>query len=195
MIFISTMLISSCSAAKRLGESQTPSIDPTEVTSSQPADDQGKEETDSADLNGEHESVSNDAENEVKEIDAATDLQLGALKADMSKAEVEKAMKSELMDSTTKEEYGMETEILTYEDGTVIHLLDSKVYSVSVKAPDYATPRGLKTGDTEETLRRLYGEPTAVEDGKWIYSYRGYDLFFVTVKDGVVVEIMISQVL
>ncbi|MGI6706269.1 MAG: hypothetical protein ACOX6S_08440 [Clostridia bacterium] len=195
MVFVSALLISSCSAAKRPGESQEPIIDPTEVTTSQLADDQGKEETATAVLNGEDESASTDVENEVKEIDASTNLQLGALKADMPKAEVEKAMKSELVDSTIKEEYGMETVILTYKDGTVINLLDGKVYSVSVKSPNYATPRGLKTGDTEETLRKLYGEPSAVEDGKWIYSSRGYDMFFVTVENGIVVEIMISQVL
>jgi hypothetical protein len=44
-------------------------------------------------------------------------------------------------------------------------------------------------------LRQLYGEPTAIEHDKWIYSSRGYDLFFVTVKDGIVVEIMVSQVM
>lgn len=128
-------------------------------------------------------------------MDLVADMQLGALKVDMAKAEVEKAMKSELVDSTTKEEYGMKTEILTYEDGTVINLLEGKVYSISVKSSDYVTPRGLKVGDTEETLRKLYGEPSAVEGGKWIYSSRGYDVFFVTVKDGKVIEIMVSQVL
>lgn len=195
MVLVSAILLSSCSAAKRLGESQAPGIDPTEVTTDQSADNQGKDETDTADLHGEDESISTDAGNEVKEFDAATDLQLGGLKADMPKAEAERVMKSELVDSTTKEEYGMETEIQTYKDGTVINLLDGKVYSVRVKSPDYETPRGLKTGDTEEILRKLYGEPSAVEDGKWIYSSRGYDMFFITVENGVVVEIMISQVL
>ena len=122
-------------------------------------------------------------------------MQLGSLKADMPKAEVEKVMKSELVDTVIKEEYGMETEIQTYKDGTVINLLDDKIYSIKITSSDYATPRGLKIGDMEETLRKLYGEPSAIEDGKWIYSSRGYDMFFVTVKDGIVVEIMISQVL
>lgn len=195
MLLVTVMLFSSCSVAKRPGESETPAIDPAGVTTDQSADSQGEDETDKADLHGNDESVSVDAGNEVKEFDAVKDMQLGELKADMPKAEAERVMKSELVDSTVKEEYGMETEIQTYKDGTVINLLDNKVYSISVKSSDYATPRGLKTGDTEETLRKLYGEPTAVEDGKWIYSSRGYDLFFVTVKDGIVVEIMISQVL
>jgi hypothetical protein len=154
---------------------------------------------DSADDKAANEDASNstsvDTGNEAVEFDAAKDMQLGALKADMPKDEVEQVMESELVDSATKNEYGMETETLTYKDGTIINLLSGKIYSISVKSSDYATPRGLKAGDTEETLRKLYGEPTTVEDGKWIYSARGYDLFFVTVENGIVTEIMISQVL
>jgi len=220
LVLVLAMLFSSCSAAKDPGESQTPVIDPTKYIT---ADNQGKNENDTTDLyDGDEptsddvdvsdyieedsqedqasnkdvtDSTSSDAGNEIKELDLVTDMQLGALKVDMTKAEVEKVMKSDLVDSTTKEEYGMKTEIQTYKDGTIINLLDGKIYSISVKSSDYATPRGLKIGDTEETLRKLYGEPSAVEDGKWIYSSRGYDVFFVTVKDGKVVEIMISQVL
>lgn len=220
MILVVAILFSSCSSAKDYGENQAPVLESTEFAGDQAADNQEKNEKDIADLLGKDESVLDDvdvsddsiidtkeddkdvivnmpvdAENEVKEFDAVEDMQLGALKADLPKAEVEKVMKSELVNSTSKEEYGMETEILTYKDGTVINLLSGKVYSISVKSPDYATPRGLKVGDTEETLRKLYGEPSAVEEGKWIYSPRGYDMFFVTVENGIIVEIMISQVL
>jgi len=219
LMLASTILLSSCSVARGSDEGQTQVIDPDKVTTGESADNQGEDKADTDDLHGKdgsasadadasnlvadtdegdkatNEDANDDAGNDVKEFDIVADLQLGELKVDMPKAEVEKVMKSELVDSTTKEEYGMKTEILTYKDGTVIHLLDGKVYSVTVKSSDYATPRGLKVGDTEETIRKLYGEPSAVEDGKWIYSPRGYDLFFVTVKDGVVVEIMISQVL
>lgn len=222
-VLVLALLFSSCSSAKDPAESQTPVIDPVKDTIDQYTGNQGKNETDTTSLHGEDEPISDDVEisdyvvrdsqqdqeankdatddtslnniNEVEELDLVADMQLGALKVDMAKAEVEKAMKSELVDSTTKEEYGMKTEILTYEDGTVINLLEGKVYSISVKSSDYVTPRGLKVGDTEETLRKLYGEPSAVEGGKWIYSSRGYDVFFVTVKDGKVIEIMVSQVL
>ena len=225
MMLAIAALFSSCFATENPGESQTREMAPAEVTTDKAVDNQVKNETDTADLHDKKEYASVDVNisdaveddqvsnedvtddisvdsgdkvgngDKIKEFDVIKDMQLGALKIDMAKAEVEKVMKSELIDSTTNEEYGMETEIQTYKDGTVINLLNGKVYSISVKSPDYATPRGLKTGDTEETLRKLYGEPSAVEDGKWIYSSRGYDMFFVTVKNGVVVEIMISQVL
>jgi len=203
VMLIGALMLSSCTAAKQNNENQAPVIDPAKDATILPADNPEKNEDtiinttedNNADNVDVHYSISDNDENVVKAFDAVEDMQLGELKADMPKDEVEKVMKSELVDSTTREEYGMETEILTYEDGTVIHILDGKVYSISVKSPDYATPRGLKTGDTEETLKKLYGEPTAVEDGKWIYSYKGYDMFFVTVKDGIVEEIMISQVL
>lgn len=204
ILLIAALLLSSCSPVKSQDESPVPLIDPEKVSEGQLDDNQGKDETDNlakAVEDGEivnddvTDSIYVDAGKEVKELDVTEDMQLGELKVDMTKDEVAKVMKSELVDSTIKEEYDMETEIQTYKDGTVINLLNGKVYSISVKSSDYITPRGLKTGDTEDTLQKLYGEPSAVEDGKWIYSSRGYDMFFVTVEKGIVVEIMISQVL
>ncbi|MFY9177757.1 MAG: hypothetical protein WBI74_01680 [Caldicoprobacterales bacterium] len=204
MVLAVAMLISSCTASFKQGQNQVPLIDPIKATTDKPIDKPEEDESDNlneaiesneADNEEVKDSQSVNAGDKVKEFDAIKDMQLGSLKADMPKAEVEKVMKSELVDTVIKEEYGMETEIQTYKDGTVINLLDDKIYSIKITSSDYATPRGLKIGDREETLRKLYGEPSAIEDGKWIYSSRGYDMFFVTVKDGIVVEIMISQVL
>lgn len=207
MVLITSILGSSCSVTKLPEENQIP-VDPTVLTVPSMSDqavvseEENKVETaDSTDRDGSETVDVNvtdypiDEVNEAIEFNAAKDMQLGLLIADMPKIEVERVMKSELVETDIKNEYGMETEILSYEDGTVIHLLDGKLYSISVRSPEYATPRGLKTGDSAETLRQLYGEPTTIEDDKWIYSSRGYDFFFVTVQDGEVVEIMISQVL
>ena len=55
---------------------------------------------------------------------------------------------------------------------------------------------GPSVGDTAEKVKELYGEPTAIEeDGLWIYSSRGYDLFYITIKDNTVAAIKVSQVM
>lgn len=74
--------------------------------------------------------------------------------------------------------------------------MEGKIYSIEVASAEYATPRGLKAGDTVELLRRLYGEPDSINDeGVWVYSYRGYDLFYVTVVDDTVTGIKVSLVM
>jgi hypothetical protein len=124
------------------------------------------------------------------------DLKLGELQVDMPKETMEELIKAKLTDSKTDDSYGFESEILIYDDGTEIHLVDGKIYSISVSAPEYPTPRGLRAGDTAEKVKELYGEPAAIEeDSLWVYSVRGYDLFFVTINDGKVVSIKVSQVM
>jgi hypothetical protein len=131
-----------------------------------------------------------------KELNASEDLKLGKIKVNMPKSEVDKNMTGKISKTTKDNKFDIETEIVTYEDGTVIHLVSKKVYSVTVNFANYPTPRGLKVGDTEASLKKLYGNPTKIQaDGKWTYSSRGYDLFFVTVKDGIVAEIMVSHVM
>lgn len=138
----------------------------------------------------------NDTSSEVEEFSADEDMQLGKLKVDMTRGEIDKLMTAKISESKITNEYGIETEILSYEDGTEIHLVDGKIYSMNAASADYPTPRGLKVGDSSDTLKQLYGEPSAIDNnGTWIYSSRGYDLFFVTVKDGVVAKIMVSQVM
>jgi hypothetical protein len=137
-----------------------------------------------------------DSISEAKEFSASEDMQLGNLKVDMQKSEIDKFITAEISETTVNTEFDMETEVVSYDDGTIIQLIGGKIYSISVTTADYPTPRGLKVGDKSDILKQLYGEPTAVEeDDRWIYSSRGYDLFFVTVKDGVVVKIMVSQVM
>jgi len=124
------------------------------------------------------------------------DLKLGELQVDMPKKSVEQFIKAKLLDSKSDNSYGFESETLIYDDGTEIHLVDGKIYSISVAAPDYPTPRGLRVGDSAEKVKELYGEPDAIEeDGLWLYSARGYDLFFVTIKDSIVITIKVSQVM
>jgi hypothetical protein len=125
------------------------------------------------------------------------DLALGKLKVNMTRQMIDEVMQAELQMSEKDSSYGIESEYLFYDDETVIHLVEGKIYSISVATADYPSPRGLKVGDTEDTLKQLYGEPTAIEgSSRWIYSSEGgYDLIFVTVEDGVVAEIMVSQVM
>lgn len=124
------------------------------------------------------------------------DLALGDLKVNMTRQMIEKVMDAGLSDSSEEDRYGMKSEYLDYNDGTKIHLVDGKIYSIEVSSSDYPTPRGLKVGDSASEIEILYGKPDDItEDGIWIYSPEGYDVFFVTVKDEIVKAIKVSLVL
>ncbi|HHV59955.1 MAG TPA: hypothetical protein GXX49_06655 [Clostridiaceae bacterium] len=124
------------------------------------------------------------------------DLALGKLKVNQTKEEVEEAMEATLIKSEEETTYGIKSEYLTYDDGTYIHLVEGKVYSITVASSSHPTPRGLKVGDSASEIEKYYGKPADITgEGVWIYSPRGYDLFFVTVKDNVVQSIKVSQVM
>lgn len=124
------------------------------------------------------------------------DLQLGKLKVNMTKQRVNEVMKSALTRSTEDSTSGIESEFLYFDDKTQVHLVEGKIYAITIAAADYATPRGLKVGDSAEDVQRLYGEPSYVnKEGTWVYSSRGYDVFFVTIQDGVVMSMKVSLVM
>jgi len=125
------------------------------------------------------------------------DLQLGNLKVNMTRQMIDKVMKVGLQRSEKDNSSGIESEFLYYDDGTVIHLADGRIYSITVTSDYYATPRGLKVGDSSEKLQQLYGKPSHIDEGSvWVYSSAsGYDLFFATVRNGNVVSIKVSQVM
>lgn len=130
---------------------------------------------------------------EDKNVITLDDLQLGKIKLDMSYEVLMKAMQQE-PEKEAKDEYeGLEAKTLFFADNTQIYLVDNLVYSINVTSPAYPTPRGLKAGDSVERLIELYGEPANKEDeSHWGYTYDGYELFTVVIKDGKVIEMQID---
>jgi uncharacterized protein YceK len=127
---------------------------------------------------------------------ALDDLQLGDIKLDMTYEKVLLTMKTKPENEKVDEYEGMESKTLFYKDGTEIYMVDGTIYSVNVISGDYPTPRGLKVGDTTEKLKELYGEPNNVNDEThWGYTYDGYELFSVVLKDNKIVEIQIDLVM
>ena len=124
------------------------------------------------------------------------DLELGALKVKMTRQMIDEVMQVELSKSEKDDSSSIASEFLYYDDQTIIHLVEGEIYSITVVSADYATPRGLKVGASVDELQRLYGEPADItEEGIWIYSPRGYDLFYVTIQDDKVVSIKVSLVM
>lgn len=121
------------------------------------------------------------------------DLQLGKIKLDMTYDELVKAVGQKPEKEEADEHEGMNAKTLFFADGTQVYMVDNAVYSVNVTSPDYETPRGLKTGDGESRLRKLYGEPSSSEGGVLGYSYNGYDLFTVVIENGKVSQIQIDK--
>ncbi len=121
------------------------------------------------------------------------DLQLGKIKLDMSYEEMMKAMQQKPEKEVQDEYEGLVAKTLFFADNTQIYIVDNAVYSINVTSPEYSTPRGLKTGDSVERLKKLYGEPANKEEGNhWGYTYNGYELFTVVIDDGRVIEIQID---
>jgi hypothetical protein len=120
------------------------------------------------------------------------DLQLGNLRIDMPYEELLEVMGQKPAHEITDEYEGLDAKTLFFPDNTQVYVVDNVVYTINVTSPEYATPRGLRTGDGEERLLELYGEPSSKEDGMWGYSYDGYELLTVVVSEGKVVEIQVD---
>ncbi len=121
------------------------------------------------------------------------DLQLGKIKLDMTYDELVQAMGKKPDQEEADNQEGLNAKTLFFADSTQIYIVDDRVYSMNVTSSDYATPRGLKTGDSAAKLKELYGEPSSNEDGVLGYSYNGYDLFTVVLEDGKVSQIQIDK--
>lgn len=130
--------------------------------------------------------------NEVSSIDPG-DLKLGDIDITMTYDELIAAMGQEPSDVIEEKYEGMTTKTLFFPDDTQVYIVNDSVFTVNVTSSDYATPRGLKPGDSEEKILELYGEPNNKEDGVWGYYINGYELFTVVVVDGVVDQIQIEQ--
>lgn len=131
-----------------------------------------------------------------KNVITLDELQLGDIRLDMTYDEMKKAMKSKLVKEESDEYEGLVAKTLFFEDDTQIYVVDNSVYSINVTSADYPTPRGLKVGDTVKRLTELYGEPPNKEDeNHWGYTYDGYELFTIVIKNGKITEIQIDVAL
>jgi len=74
--------------------------------------------------------------------------------------------------------------IETYDDSFSLH-------SVEVSGTEYATPRGLRIGDTAEKLFELYGMPWYITNNVWTYLDEGWgnEILHITVVDSIVQKI------
>lgn len=120
---------------------------------------------------------------------AHPDLRFGPVNMEMAREEVLR-----LLGKPVKSNVAMDEETLEYPDGTTVILWRGKVSFIKVSTDRFPTVRGLKTGDPEAEILRLYGPPHHILDGVWIYKYDNeeYDTFFVTVKSGIVTAIAIK---
>ncbi len=120
------------------------------------------------------------------------DLQLGDISVGMTYDELIDAMDQSPGDVVTEEYEGFAAKTLFFADGTQAYIVDDIVYIINVTCPDYATPRGLKIGDSKQRLEELYGKPSNESDGILGYTYNGYELFMVVIEDNKVSQIQID---
>lgn len=123
------------------------------------------------------------------------DLKLGDISIDMPYKKVKEVLKKNLLKEETD---GLGGKTLSYEDDTEIYIIDGTVYTMNVTNSGYPTPKGLKVGDAEAKVKELYGEPDNISEAEegihWGYTYNGYELFSLVLKDGVVTELQIDMV-
>jgi len=91
--------------------------------------------------------------------------------------------------------------ITTYklEDGTLVSFWQYKdeniISAIEIKSDKYLTPRGLKVGDSINTLRQLYGKADSINKGKYSFDDGyGYDFFTVTILDNKVNKIRVNLI-
>jgi len=120
------------------------------------------------------------------------ELQLGNISTGITYDELLKAMGQDPEEEAVDEYDGIVAKTLFFADGTQVFVVDNIVHTINVTSPEYETPKGLKTGDSEQRLLELYGEPSSKEDGVWGYNYNGYEIFTVVVEDGIVTQIQID---
>jgi len=131
-------------------------------------------------------------EDELSSITPA-DLKLGNIEVGMTYEMLLDAIGQKPVDTVTEDYDGMKTKMLNFADDTQVYVVNNIVYTVNVVDPGYATPRGLRPGDSEERILELYGEPNNRDDNIWGYTINGYELLTIVTEDGVVTQIQIEQ--
>lgn len=78
----------------------------------------------------------------------------------------------------------------SYKDGLEVYIVENSVYSIKTSNPNYPTKRGLKVGDTQDKLVKLYGQPLYKDGDIWQYNIHDEDyiVFYVTVKNGIITD-------
>ena len=122
------------------------------------------------------------------------DLQLGNLRVKTAPEVVDMVMKIEPQKLVQKHQ-----EVVTrVYDGVEVTISFGEVSHILATSPDYATPRGLKVGDSLQRLLELYGEPSQIikesesSKGGDLYSFdlsENFYLFHAVVKDGKVLNL------
>lgn len=131
-------------------------------------------------------------EDEISNI-TPDDLKLGKIEVGMTYDALLDVIGQEPSDAVDEDYDGMKTKMMCFSDNTQVYIVNNIVYTVNVVDPAYATPRGLRPGDSEEKILELYGEPNRKEDGIWGYNINGYELLTIVTEDGVVTQIQIEQ--
>ncbi len=121
------------------------------------------------------------------------DLMLGDIKIGINYDELMSIMGEEPVTEDMDELGGTDAKLLSFSDDTQIYIVDNAVYTVNVISSKYATPRGLKVGDSVKRLEELYGKADNVSDNAWGYTYKGYELFTVVIEDNKVAQIQIDS--
>ncbi|GEM_PF-733819 len=121
------------------------------------------------------------------------DLKLGDIEAGITYEKLLEIMGQEPVDVAEEAYEGMITKMVYFPDDTQVYVVNDIVFTVNVTDPGYTTPRGLKTGDSEERILELYGEPNTKSDGIWGYNIDGYELLTLVVTDGIVTQIQIEH--
>jgi len=124
------------------------------------------------------------------------DLRLGNLSVRLAALELDFRMAQKPERVETAQDGYEETRY--YENGIEIMIIENEVFMISTDNPDYPTPRGLKVGDSLETLNTLYGEASIIEtmeNGNDLHSFDlsgEYHLFHAEIKDGTIVRLQVN---
>jgi len=124
------------------------------------------------------------------------DLRLGNLSVRLAALELDFRM-AQQPERTEIAQNGYE-ETRYYENGIEIMIIENEVFIISTDNPDYPTPRGLKVGDSLETLTTLYGEASMIEtleNGNVLHSFDlsgEYHLFHAELKDDTIVRLQVN---
>jgi hypothetical protein len=82
-------------------------------------------------------------------------------------------------------------------DSLSVAFVDGTVNATTLTAPNRATKRGLRVGDSAEKLRGLYGEPDGKYQADWEYvdPKEETHVLRITVKNGRVTRILAGRIL
>lgn len=127
-----------------------------------------------------------DAKNTLK----TKDLQLGGIKLKMNASDAEKIIGYEPSHIIQGQNGVQENR---FYDDIELDIQNNEIIYISATSDKYATPKGLKVGDSVEKLLKLYGTPAKIYNNIYSYEiYEGYYSFHTEVKDGKITRIQVN---